>query len=111
VGIEARLRATVLGRVATWVSQLPSPRFSARWVLREAAGKHAAMSVSDDVVDLHVLPMRLPGQAASFRSLLRRLLTGRTPRIPSARFVTMPGGHFPWYDDPDQCASLVAQGL
>ena len=91
-----------------------------------------------------------PGQAASFRSLQKRLLTGRTPRpenvltdaelrsftvpllfvwpendrflapaagkpsvdkIPGARFVTMPGGHFPWYDDPDQCAALVAEGL
>ena len=106
--------------------------------------------VSDDIVDLHVLSLRLPGQAASFRSLQRRLLHGRTPRpehvltdaelrsftvpllfvwpdddrflapavgkpsvdkIPGARFVTMPGGHFPWYDDPDQCAALVAEGL
>ena len=32
-------------------------------------------------------------------------------KIPTARFVTMPGGHFPWYDDPDQCAALVAEGL
>jgi pimeloyl-ACP methyl ester carboxylesterase len=32
-------------------------------------------------------------------------------KIPTARFVTMPGGHFPWYDDPDRCASLVAEGL
>jgi pimeloyl-ACP methyl ester carboxylesterase len=94
--------------------------------------------------------LRLPGQAVSFRALLRRLLHGRVSRpehvltdaelrsftvpllfvwpdndrflapaagkpsvdkIPGARFVTMPGGHFPWYDDPDQCASLVGEGL
>ena len=102
------------------------------------------------MIDLHALPMRLPGQAASFRSLLQRLLDGRTPRpenvltdaelrsfivpllfvwpdddvflgpavgkpsvdkIPSARFETMPGGHFPWYDHPDRCAALVTGGL
>jgi hypothetical protein len=32
-------------------------------------------------------------------------------KIPTAHFVTMPGGLFPWYDDPDQCAALVAEGL
>jgi pimeloyl-ACP methyl ester carboxylesterase len=144
------LAAPVLGRVVTWMARLPSPRLSARWTLREAAGAHAARQVSNDIVDLHLLPMRLPGQAASFRSLLQRLIVGRTPRrenvltdaelrsftvpllfvwpeddlflapaagkpsvdkIPGARFVTMPGGHFPWYDDPDQCAALVAEGL
>jgi pimeloyl-ACP methyl ester carboxylesterase len=144
------LASPVLGRVATWMARLPSPRISARWTLREAAGAHAARQVSNDIVDLHLLPMRLPGQAASFRSLLQGLIVGRTPRrenvltdvelrsftvpllfvwpeddvflapaagkpsvdkIPGARFVTMPGGHFPWYDDPDQCAALVAEGL
>jgi pimeloyl-ACP methyl ester carboxylesterase len=144
------LTTPVLGRVATWIARLPAPRFQARWGLRQAAGAHAVRLVSDDLVDLHVLPMRLPGQAASFRSLLRRLLDGRTPRpeniltdaelcsltvpllfvwpeddrflgpaagkpsvdkIPTARFVTMRGGHFPWYDDPNRCASLVAGGL
>jgi pimeloyl-ACP methyl ester carboxylesterase len=144
------LAAPVLGRVATWMARLPSPRLTGRLGLRDGAGAHAVRSVSDDIVDLHLLSMRLPGQAASFRSLLRRLLDGRTPRpkkfftdaelasftvpllfvwpeddrflgpaagkpsvdkIPSARFVTMPGGHFPWYDDPDRCASLVADGL
>jgi pimeloyl-ACP methyl ester carboxylesterase len=144
------LAAPVLGRVATWMARLPSPRLTGHLGLRDGAGAHAVRSVSDDIVDLHLLSMRLPGQAASFRSLLRRLLDGRTPRpeniltdaelasftvpllfvwpeddrflgpaagkpsvdkIPSARFVTMPGGHFPWYDDPDRCASLVADGL
>ena len=144
------LAAPVIGRLATWAARLPSPRFSARLVVRDGAGAHAARSVSADVIDLHRLPMRLPGQAASFRSLLRRLLHGRTPRpenvltdaelrsftvpllfvwsdddrflapaagkpsvdkIPGARFITMPGGHFPWYDDSDRCASLVAEGL
>jgi len=144
------LTAPVLGRVATGMARLPVPRFSARWGLRQSGGAHAAREVSNDIVDLHLLSLRLPGQAASFRSLLQRLLVGRTPRpehvlteaelrsftvpllfvwpdddrflgpaagkpsvdkIPGARFVTMPGGHFPWYDDPDQCAALVAEGL
>jgi pimeloyl-ACP methyl ester carboxylesterase len=144
------LTAPVLGRVVTWMARLPAPRFSGRLVLGEGAGAHAARQVSDDIVDLHMLPMRLPGQATSFRSLQRRLLKGRTPRpehvltdaelrsftvpllfvwpdddkflgpaagkpsvdkIPAARFVTIPGGHFPWYDDPDQCAKFVAEGL
>jgi pimeloyl-ACP methyl ester carboxylesterase len=148
--IMGMLTAPVLGRIATWTARLPSPRLQGRWALREAAGAHAARQVSDDIVDLHLLSLRLPGQAASFRSLQRRLLHGRTPRpehvltdaelrsftvpllfvwpdddrflapaagkpsvdkIPGARFVTMPGGHFPWYDDPDQCAALVAEGL
>jgi pimeloyl-ACP methyl ester carboxylesterase len=148
--IMGMLTAPVLGRIATWMARLPVPRSSGRWSLREAAGAHAARQVSDDIVDLHLLSLRLPGQAASFRSLLRRLLVGRTPRpehvltdaelrsftvpllfvwpeddvflapaagkpsvdkIAGARFVTMRGGHFPWYDDPDQCAALVAEGL
>jgi 2-hydroxy-6-oxonona-2,4-dienedioate hydrolase len=148
--IMGMLTAPVIGRVATWMARLPQPRSLSRMGLREAAGAHAARLVSGDLVDVHVLPLRLPGQAASFRSLQRRLLHGRTPRpehvltdaelrsftvpllfvwpdddrflapavgkpsvdkIPGARFVTMPGGHFPWYDDPDQCASLVAKGL
>ncbi|TMK59247.1 MAG: alpha/beta hydrolase [Actinobacteria bacterium] len=144
------LAAPVLGRVVTWMARLPSPRLAGRWGMREAAGAHAARQVSNDIVDLHLLSLRLPGQAASLRSLLQRLIVGRTPRrenvladaelrsftvpllfvwpeddlflapaagkpsvdkIPGARFVTMPGGHFPWYDDPDQCAALVAEGL
>jgi pimeloyl-ACP methyl ester carboxylesterase len=148
--IMGMLTAPGLGRVATWMARLPTPRLVGRWGLREAGGAHAARQVSDDIIDLHTLSLRLPGQAASFRSLQKRLLTGRTPRpenvltdaelrsftvpllfvwpendrflapaegkpsvdkIPTARFVTMPGGHFPWYDDPDQCASLVAEGL
>jgi pimeloyl-[acyl-carrier protein] methyl ester esterase len=148
--IMGMITAPVVGRVATWMSRLPVPRFSGRLSMREAAGAHAARQVSNDIVDLHLLSLRLPGQAASFRSLQRRLLVGRTPRpehvltdaelrsftvpllfvwpdddrflapaagkpsvdkIPTARFVTMPGGHFPWYDDPDQCAALVAEGL
>ena len=144
------LTAPVLGWVATWIARLPAPRFSSRLALRDGSGAHAARLVSNDIVDLHALPMRLPGQATSFRSLQKRLLVGRTARpenvltdaelrnfsvpllfvwpdddrflapaagkpsvdkIPSARFVTMPGGHFPWYDDPDKCAALVAEGL
>jgi pimeloyl-ACP methyl ester carboxylesterase len=144
------LTAPVVGRAATWMARLPSPRLTGRWSLREVGGAHAARAVSDDIVDLHLLALRLPGRAASFRSLLRRLLVGRMPRpeniltdaelasftvpllfvwpeddrflgpaagkpsvdkIPTARFVTIPGGHFPWYDAPDRCAALVAEGL
>ena len=47
---------------------------------RSATSGDTLRSLSDDIVDLHLLAMRLPGQAASYRSLLRRLLVGRTPR-------------------------------
>ena len=142
--------APVLGRVATGMARLPLPRSAGRMGLRSAVGADGARSVSDDIIDLHLLSLRLPGQAASYRSLLRRLLVGRTPRpelilsdaelasftvpllfvwpeddrflppaagkpsvdkIPTARFVTTPGGLFAWYDDPDRCAALVAEGL
>lgn len=144
------LTAPVLGRVATWMARLPLPRFAGRMGLRSAVGADVARSLSDDIVDLHLLSVRLPGRAASYRSLLGRLLVGRTPRrehilsdaelasftvpllfvwpeddrflapaagkpsvdkIPTARFVTTPGGLFAWYDDPDRCAALVAEGL
>lgn len=147
--------APVLGRVATWGMRFPTPRLSARSMVSGAFGAPAARSVSNDIIDIHLLSMRVPGQAASFRALQRRLTVGRSPRpelrltdaelggftvpllfvwgesdsflspdvgktsvgktsvdkIPTARFVTMPGGHFPWYDDPDRCAALVAEGL
>src|SRR4051812_26694547 len=142
--------APVVGRVAAGGGRLPLPRSAGRMGLRPAVGPGGARSVSDDIIDLHLLSLRVPGQAASYRSLLRRLLVGRTPRpelvlsdaelasftvpllfvwpeddrflspaagkpsvdkIPTARFVTTPGGLFAWYDDPDQCATLVAEGL
>ena len=142
--------APVLGRVATEMARLPMPRSAGRMGLRSAVGADGARSVSDDIIDLHLLSLRLPGQAASYRSLLRRLLVGRIPRpevvlsdaeltsftvpllfvwpeddrflppaagkpsvdkIPTARFVTTPGGLFAWYDDPDRCAALVVEGL
>ena len=144
------LTVPVLGRVATEMARLPLPRFLGRMGLRNAVGADGAGSLSDDIVDMHLLSGRLPGQFASYRSLLRRLLVGRTPRpevilsdaelasftvpllfvwpeddlflpptagkptvdkIPTARFVTTPGGLFAWYDDPDRCAALVAEGL
>jgi pimeloyl-[acyl-carrier protein] methyl ester esterase len=144
------LGAPVFGRVGTWMARLPAPRVTGRLALRDGAGAQAARSVSDDIVDVHLLTMRLPGHAASFRALLQRLVRGSTPRpeniltdaelasftvpllfvwpeddrflapaggkpsvdrIPTARFVTIPGGHFPWFDDPDRCAALVAEGL
>ena len=144
------ITAPVVGRVATSMARLPSPRFIGRMGLRSTVGADTLRSLSDDIVDLHLLSLRLPGQAASFRSLLRRLVAGRTPRpehiltdaelasftvpllfvwpeddrflapaagkpsvdkIPTARFVTTPGGLFAWYDDPDRCAALVAEVL
>jgi pimeloyl-ACP methyl ester carboxylesterase len=144
------LTVPVLGRVVTEMARLPLPRFAGRMGLRNAVGADGAGSLSDDIVDMHLLSGRLPGRFASYRSLLRRLLVGRTPRpelvlsdaelasftvpllfvwpeddrflppavgkpsvdkIPTARFVTTPGGLFAWYDDPDRCAALVAQGL
>ena len=148
--IMGMISAPVFGRMVTWAMRLPTPRLSARLLVRGAFGGHAARSVSNDIIDAHFLPARVPGQATSFRSLQRRLTAGRAPRpehqltdaelrsftvpllfvwgeddaflspdvgrpsvdkIPTARLVTMPGGHFPWYDDPDRCASLVAEGL
>ena len=144
------LTVPALGRVATWMARLPLPRFLGRMGLRNAVGADGAGSLSDDIIDMHLLSGRVPGQFASYRSLLRRLLVGRTPRpeiilsdaelasftvpllfvwpeddkflppaagkpsvdkIPTARFVTTPGGLFAWFDDPDRCAALVAEGL
>ncbi len=142
--------APVLGRVASGMGRLPMPRFVVRMGLRPTVNADTARSLPDDIVDLHLLSMRVPGQAASYRSLLRRLFVGRTARpelvlsdaelasfrvpllfvwgeddqflapaagkpsvdkIPTARFVTTPGGLFAWYDDADRCAALVAEGL
>jgi pimeloyl-ACP methyl ester carboxylesterase len=72
--------APVIGRVAAEMARLPLPRSVGRMGLRTPAGDNAARSVSDDIVDLHLLSLRLPGQAGSYRSLLRRLMVGRTPR-------------------------------
>ena len=144
------LAAPVVGRAAASMVRLPLPRSVGRMGLRSVVRADAVRTLSDDIVDLHLLSLRLPGQAASYRSLLRRLLVGRTPRpehilteaelssftvpllfvwpeddqflppaagkptvdmIPTARFVTTPGGLFAWYDDPDRCAALVAEGL
>jgi len=144
------LTVPVLGRVATEMARLPLPRFLGRIGLQSAVGPDGARALPDDIVDLHLLSGRLPGRFASYRSLLRRLLAGRTSRpeiilsdaelasftvpllfvwpeddrflppaagkpsvdkIPTARFVTTPGGLFAWYDDPDRCAELVAEGL
>jgi len=144
------ITAPVIGRVATSMARLPSPRFIGRMGLRPTVRADTLRSLPDDIIDLHLLSMRLPGRAASYRSLLRRLLVGRTPRpehvlsdaelasftvpllfvwpeddqflppaagkpsvdkIPTARFVTTPGGLFAWFDDPDRCAALVAEGL
>jgi pimeloyl-ACP methyl ester carboxylesterase len=144
------ITAPVLGRLATWMAQLPLPRFAVRMGLRPTVRADTLPKLSDDIIDVLQLAMRLPGRAASYRSLLRRLLVGRAARpelvltdaeldsftvpllfvwpeddqflppaagkptvdkIPTARFVTTPGGLFAWLDDPDRCAALVAEGL
>jgi pimeloyl-ACP methyl ester carboxylesterase len=74
------LTTPVLGRAAQWALPLPVPRPVARQGLAAAVGRPAAKAVSDDELDLFLLAMQLPGQAASFRSLQRRLLRGRVPR-------------------------------
>jgi pimeloyl-ACP methyl ester carboxylesterase len=48
---------------------------SASWVAG-ACGTGAPMRRVSDIIDLHLLSMRLPSQAASFRSLQKRLLVG-----------------------------------
>ncbi|GAA1317012.1 alpha/beta fold hydrolase [Pseudonocardia xinjiangensis] len=75
----AAMASPVRGRVAQLSMRLPSPRFVARAALADAIGTVAAQCMSDDLVDLHRLPLRLRGQAASYRALLRRLLNGPTP--------------------------------
>ena len=59
---------------------MPSPRFFAEAVMADAIGRGAARALSKDLLDLHTLPLRLPGHARSVRSLLRRGLKGRRPR-------------------------------
>ncbi|WP_194828932.1 alpha/beta fold hydrolase [Nocardia sp. XZ_19_231] len=74
------LTSPIRGRLDQSLMRLPSPRFIARFALTEALGANAARAMSDDMLDLHRLPLRLPGQAAAYRALLRRLMHGRTPR-------------------------------
>lgn len=68
------------GRIDEWLMRLPAPRVVARAALAEALGAGTMRRLSDDLVDLHSLPLRLPGQAASYRALLRRLIRDRAPR-------------------------------
>ncbi|MFC4373070.1 alpha/beta fold hydrolase [Nocardia halotolerans] len=74
------LTSPIRGRFDEILMRLPSPRFVARFALTEAIGVNAARAMSDDLLDLHRLPLRLPGQAASYRALLRRLIQGRAAR-------------------------------
>ncbi|MGY0497888.1 alpha/beta fold hydrolase [Nocardia sp. FBN12] len=76
----AALTSPIRGRFDQSLMRLPSPRFIARIALTEAIGANAARAMSDDMLDLHRLPLRLPGQAASYRALLRRLIQDRTAR-------------------------------
>lgn len=70
----AMVTAPVFGRIATCMARLPSPRFIGRMGLRPTVRADTLRSLSDDIVDLHQLSVRLPGRAASCRSLLRCLL-------------------------------------
>lgn len=76
----ASLTSPVRGGLDQRLMQMPTPRFVARYALAEAIGADAAHGMSEDLLDLHRLPLRLPGQAASYRALLGRLMRGRAPR-------------------------------
>ncbi|GGS97924.1 alpha/beta hydrolase [Planobispora rosea] len=76
----AAMTSAVRGPAAQWSMRLPWPRSVARAALAEAVGTGAAHGMSDDLLDLYHLPLRLPGQAASYRALLGRLMRGRAPR-------------------------------
>ncbi len=54
--------APALGRVATWMARLPMPRSVVRMGLRPTVRADTARSLSDDIVDLHLLSMRIPGR-------------------------------------------------
>ncbi|WP_248491708.1 alpha/beta fold hydrolase [Tsukamurella sp. PLM1] len=76
----ATMTAPIRGRAVQCAMRLPSPASLARDALTEALGRRAVDAMTDDMIDLHRLPLRLPGQARSYRALLRRLLRGRVPR-------------------------------
>ncbi|MFD3704765.1 alpha/beta fold hydrolase [Nocardia sp. NPDC058658] len=103
------LTSPIRGRLEQSLMQLPSPPFIARFALTEAIGANAARAMSADMLDLHRLPLRLPGQAASYRALLRRLIDGATARPENiltdnelARITTAP--LFVWGEDDVMCA-------
>src|SRR6476646_1012909 len=60
--IMGTLTAPVIGRIATWMARVPQPRLMGRLSLREAAGAHAGRLISNDLVNMHLLSLRLPGQ-------------------------------------------------
>ncbi|WP_336086889.1 alpha/beta fold hydrolase [Nocardia sp. SSK8] len=74
------LTTPVRGALDQRLMQLPAPRFVARYALAGALGTNAAHAMSDDLLDLHRLPLRLPGQAASYRALLHRLIRAGSAR-------------------------------
>lgn len=97
----ATLASPVRGRLVQWSMRLPSPRAPARAALAEAIGTNAAHGMTNDLLDLHRLPLRLPGQAASYRALLRRLMHGRAARRENVLTDTELAGitaplHFIW---------------
>jgi len=72
--------APAIGSMVQWGMRLPAPRWAARAVMAGALGRSATRRMPDDLLDLHTLSVQIPGQARSLRSLLRRVLAGRTPR-------------------------------
>ena len=74
------LTAPVAGRAFQLAMAVPAPRAALKRTMAAAIGWPAVANSSNDLLDIHALAVRQRGQAASFRSLLRRILDGRTPR-------------------------------
>ncbi|MET9319507.1 alpha/beta hydrolase [Streptomyces sp. NPDC003038] len=107
----AAMTSAVRGPAAQGSIRLPSPRFVARAALAEALGAGTAYGMSPDLLDLHRLPLRLPGQAASYRALLRRLMHGHAPRRENVLTDTELAGItapllFVWGDQDVFCSPL-----
>ncbi|MET0143548.1 MAG: alpha/beta hydrolase [Ilumatobacteraceae bacterium] len=79
IGLMELLSVPIAGKAFEWSMRLPAPRPVIRSVFATAFGR-PAVDADADVVAVHALSLRVPGQARSFRSLLQRILDGRTPR-------------------------------
>lgn len=108
------LATPVIGWLFEQVFRLPIPRNRLRDGFAANLGHTAARNMSDEMVDLHALALRLPGRAHSFRSLVRRLLDGRRPRpghqlTDSELRALAPSTLFIWGDDDIFCAPDVGR--